>query len=90
MNGERLKPAEGNRLRDILEVHKMGGEIWLNVRDVAAMTGIAVSTLNVYRLKGGGPSFLKQGRSVRYRLSEVMAFIQRPKSFCSTSEASLL
>jgi len=34
-----------------------------------------VKTLQVWRCRGGGPPFYKIGRLVRYRLSEVEAFI---------------
>ena len=61
----------------------------LNIRvaDAAALTGLSVSNLNLLRLKGGGPRFAKFGRSVRYKLADVMAFMDAP-TYASTSEIS--
>lgn len=47
-------------------------------REVYAITGIAVSTLQKYRLRGGGPPFLKlpTGR-IRYSLADLDAWLSR-------------
>jgi len=46
---------------------------------------LSVSKLNLYRLKGSGSKFQKFGRSVRYMLADVMAFMEAP-TYASTSE----
>jgi excisionase family DNA binding protein len=44
--------------------------------EAAAYLGLAVSTLNKWRCYGSGPKFLKLGRSVRYRRSELDQFVE--------------
>lgn len=41
----------------------------------ATYTGLATSTLEKLRLTGNGPMFLKLGRSVRYRPSDLDAWL---------------
>lgn len=45
----------------------------LNERDLAARWRISVRTLQNKRVQGCGIPFLKLGRSVRYRMSDVLA-----------------
>jgi hypothetical protein len=71
----------------LADVHSKGVSLNIPVQDAAALTGLSVSKLNLYRLKGGGPRFQKFGRSVRYRLADVMAFMNAP-TYSSTSEIS--
>jgi hypothetical protein len=47
---------------------------------------ISVKTLRNKRVSGGGPAFVKLGRSVRYRLEDVVDFERAGLRF-STSEA---
>lgn len=47
----------------------------MNVQQAAGYLGLAVSTLNKWRCHGGGPVFVKMGRAVRYRLSDLDQFI---------------
>ncbi len=46
----------------------------LNEHEVAKRQGRAVKTLQNQRVTGDGIPFVKLGRSVRYRLSDVMAW----------------
>ena len=39
----------------------------LTVDQAAIYLGLARSTLNKWRCHGGGPTFIKMGRAVRYR-----------------------
>lgn len=48
--------------------------LW-NEHQAAAYRGVAVSTLQKERCRGDGPPFVKQGRAVRYRPSDVAAWI---------------
>jgi predicted DNA-binding transcriptional regulator AlpA len=41
----------------------------------AAMMGLKVHTLDVWRCEGNGPSFVRMGRSIRYRESAVAAYL---------------
>ena len=42
---------------------------------VSRLTGIPVCTLTTWRCRGGGPRFLKLGRSVRYRRRAVLGWM---------------
>lgn len=75
------------RLALLVDCHSQGVSLTINVQDAAALTELSVSKLNLYRLKGGGPRFQKFGRSVRYSLADVMAFMEAPMYAC-TSEIS--
>ncbi|MEA5113352.1 MAG: hypothetical protein VB050_04930 [Geobacteraceae bacterium] len=54
---------------------------------VEQLTSQSASTLEQARLKGTGIPFVKIGRSVRYRLSDVSRFISELPVFRSTTEA---
>ena len=54
-------------------------------KQVAALLEVSVKTLQGWRLKGGGPPFVKMGRLVRYLESDVEAFVLE-KSRTSTSD----
>lgn len=41
----------------------------------AAITGISVSSLQKMRVRGDGPSYLKIGSRVRYRVSDLEQFL---------------
>jgi predicted DNA-binding transcriptional regulator AlpA len=45
----------------------------------AAYTGLAPQTLEILRLKGNGPVYAKLGRSVRYSISDLDAWIDAAK-----------
>lgn len=47
----------------------------MTVTQAAEYLGLAVSTLNKWRCHGGGPVFIKMGRAVRYRSTDLEQFI---------------
>ena len=49
-------------------------QIYFNEKDVAKRLGLSVKTLQNWRTKGIGPRWIKIGRSVRYRLRDIIAF----------------
>jgi len=49
---------------------------WIKEREVSEITGFAVQTLRNWRFKGKGPAYTKVGRSVRYRLDQVLKFME--------------
>lgn len=63
----------------------------LDNEQTAALLGIRPNTLEIWRLKGKGPRFVKLGTAkqspVRYQHSEVMRWL-REQSFASTSAYS--
>jgi len=48
-------------------------------KDVAGLICITARALQNWRLRGGGPDYVKIGRSVRYQRSDVMRFIAERK-----------
>jgi predicted DNA-binding transcriptional regulator AlpA len=63
-------------------------ESLLDDRDLERITGRARSTWQKSRLTGDGPPFIRLGRLVRYRASEVEAWLKAHPSLRSTSEAA--
>jgi predicted DNA-binding transcriptional regulator AlpA len=57
----------------------------VDTEGAAARTGLSVATLEKKRVHGDGPPFLKLGRSVRYRLADLDAWMAG-KVVGSTSE----
>ncbi len=51
-------------------------ETLLNDRDVARITGMSVASVRRWRLFRQGPRYLKIGAAVRYRLSDVSAWLE--------------
>ncbi len=49
----------------------------LTTAEAARMLQISPSALNKWRLTGGGPHYVKVGRSVRYSDGEIAAYIER-------------
>jgi predicted DNA-binding transcriptional regulator AlpA len=60
----------------------------LSDRDVEKITGRARSTLQKDRVSGSGIPFIRLGRLVRYRQSDVTAFLDALPRCHSTSEAT--
>ena len=49
----------------------------LNQKQAANLLGASEKTLEGWRVKGGGPRFLKQGsRFIRYRMSDLSEWIE--------------
>ena len=48
----------------------------LNERQVATLTGMSVRSLQTWRLRGGGPAYVKLGTAVRYRRADIDAWLQ--------------
>ena len=61
--------------------------IALDTHEAANRTGLSASTLRKLRLTGRGPKFLKLGRSVRYRETDIEAWLEA-RAVQSTSEVS--
>ncbi|WP_428521991.1 helix-turn-helix transcriptional regulator [Roseibium sp.] len=47
----------------------------LNETKAAEYLGLSVRTLQAWRVRGGGPTFVKAGRAVRYRPDDLNAWI---------------
>ena len=57
----------------------------LRTADAATYCGLSASTLNKMRVFGGGPKYLKLGRTVRYDLADLDSWLAT-KRRASTSE----
>ncbi len=49
----------------------------LSTQEVADYLGVTIHTLCVYRITGNGPKYLKIGRTIRYRVSDVRNWVTR-------------
>jgi len=49
---------------------------WIDEKEASQIMGVAVQTLRNWRFQGTGPPYFKIGRSVRYRLNEILAFME--------------
>lgn len=47
----------------------------IDTPEVSRLTGVPVCTLTTWRCRGGGPRFLKYGKSVRYRRRAVLGWM---------------
>mgnify|MGYP001252995586 FL=1 len=48
----------------------------LTADDVAKLLGIAKETLNVWRVRGNGPEYIKVGRLVRYKRDAILDYVE--------------
>jgi excisionase family DNA binding protein len=61
----------------------------LTETEASTVLSVSVRTLQAWRLRGGGPKYLKFGRSVRYRRDELQAFIEAAsRAHTSQTEAA--
>lgn len=60
----------------------------INENEAARLRGQSVRTLQAERVKGGGCPFVKLGRSVRYRRSDILRYIEQ-RIVSSTTEADM-
>lgn len=60
----------------------------LKEKEVERVFGLNYRTLQDWRLKGCGPSFVKIGRSVFYRGKDIIAFLD-DRTFKNTGEAAM-
>ena len=59
----------------------------LNEQQAAETLALSVRTLQAWRVRGGGPRFVKLGRAVRYRPDDLNAFIADAERL-NTSQAA--
>jgi predicted DNA-binding transcriptional regulator AlpA len=52
---------------------------WIDEKEVSQIMGIAVQTLRNWRFKRVGPPYVKVSKAVRYRVDEVIDFMERKK-----------
>lgn len=74
-NPEYSSDAEGTP-RIMSDTLSINADPLLNERQVAELTGMSARSLQSWRLRGGGPAFVKLGRAVRYRRADVTAWVE--------------
>jgi hypothetical protein len=52
---------------------------WANEKEVSKISSFAIQSLRNFRHQGRGPSYSKIGRAVRYKVSDVIAFLESKK-----------
>ena len=58
---------------------------FLNTPEAAEYLGLQPATLEAWRCRGGGPSFVKLGRAVRYRNEDLAKWVES-RTRSNTSE----
>lgn len=48
----------------------------LSEKQAAGVLGLSIRTLQSWRLRGGGPMFVKAGRAVRYRTADLERWVE--------------
>jgi hypothetical protein len=48
----------------------------IDEKEAAALLHVSVKSLQVWRVRGGGPRFVKLGRCVRYAMADLDTFVQ--------------
>lgn len=61
-------------------------QVRLTTAEAAPVLGLRVKTLEGWRTLGRGPAFCKVGRTVTYRLSDLMDFVESAR-YVSTRQA---
>ena len=61
-------------------------QVRLTTAEAAPVLGLRVKTLEGWRTLGRGPAFCKVGRTVSYRLSDLMDFVESAR-YVSTRQA---
>lgn len=56
-----------------------GNERWLDEKGVSEMIGISLSTLRKQRFSSVGIPYYKLGRAVRYKLADVISYMESKK-----------
>lgn len=71
-----MAKASKNILADVINLAQTSaGGPFLKVDEVAALLRCSVSSLNKWRLNGGGPAFVRVGTRVRYRPADIATFV---------------
>lgn len=68
-------------LREALDARETQQPIeWLDTPRAARHLGVSIGRLEVWRCHGGGPPYSKIGRIVRYKVSELDAWMRRHRA----------
>jgi predicted DNA-binding transcriptional regulator AlpA len=77
----RKKPVNtrGSEAEGALQSQVDGRRLLINEREVSELTSTPRGTLSRWRCSGRGPSWVKLEGSVRYYLSDVLAYVEEGK-----------
>ncbi|KTD37590.1 hypothetical protein Lmor_0453 [Legionella moravica] len=79
-----------SRLHLLNEFESAPHSAFFNQQTIAAVLSCSTQLLERNRWSGGGVPYLKIGRNVLYRKSDVVNFLQRQKIYYSTSDEGQL
>ena len=65
-----------------------GEQRLLNTEEAAYLLGLSPRTLERFRVHGGGPEFVKLGRSVRYMASALQQWLQSRRRTSTSDDGS--
>lgn len=69
------------------QINRIAAEpLIVSTKQAARILGNSPRTLEDWRLTGIGPRFVKMGRNVRYRMSDILDYLEQ-NTFSSTAEA---
>jgi excisionase family DNA binding protein len=61
---------------------------FMTTKQAAALIGLKPNTLEIWRLRGGGPRYIKFGRAVRYRQSDLETYIESQTRESTSQESA--
>jgi len=67
--------------------HPLEEQRLLNTAEAAKFLNRAENTLRIARIRGNGPAYRKFGRTVRYTIEDLIAYVEQAKR-TSTSQAA--
>ncbi len=71
-------------------VELLTNQKFLNTSQMAKLFGIKPNTAEIWRVRGIGPRFCKFGRAVRYRFSDLEAYIDGQTRTCTSQSGDSL
>ena len=66
----------------------MSNELLLNERQAAKSLTVGEKCLQAWRTRGGGPAYIKIGRLIRYRQTDLDNWIEQRKRTSTSDEAT--
>ena len=57
-----------------------------NEKETAKLLSLSVKTLQRYRYTGGGPIYIKLGKSVRYKESDIAKYVSERTRYITTEQ----
>ena len=71
------KDLESDRKRNVLSSSGELSSRLLSTHEVAGFLGVPVTTLYCWRYKGTGPKAYRVGKHLRYRLADILDWLER-------------